>query len=740
MATLVVRHPDGTEHEHEIAGELKIGRQQGNDLVLTEGGVSRQHARVYLDGSTVFIEDGNSQNGTFVDGERIEGPTALTPGSQVMLGDYELKLKGSARGSGGRRAATSAPPEDPSTLADAPVRGTRAMPAIRAKATQNGAAKPDGALARRPPRSTPAGAGAGAAAGGGSGPVLKGMTGPWAGRSYPMNGTVLVGRAPPAAVVLDDDSVSRKHAELVREGNVVRLRDLGSANGTLLNGELVGEEFLDLQPGDVIQFGVVEMSFESGDVPSRRTGAGGAAGPRRSGRAEPASGGKRKLLVIGGGLMALIAVAAVVKGSVAPAKVQEVKATAPADPMSEVQELLSECRSYASNEMGSPNWERAEATCDKALDLDPINPEANTLLRRIKAEKEAFGYFEAAKKAIELNREKEALVQLRKISKESEYFRRARSKARETAERFVARAKDDCKRYLGNSQWNAAVPRCQDFMEVWCQKQSKEDLEPPIGQSLRLEGSLRKNEWRPKDAMFVKFLVARTRLDRNVQPWTCPVSDILAADELGPDQGSEVRAMFNKRYEPKLVQAAMMDYWSGRGSESLATLQKLRAKVDQAQYHALADDLIRDVSNVDQLFKTGESSITNDDPERAVTPFKEALATDKRIMGDLAESHMSFYRKNIFQDFASAAYLRGKHYADREDRRRGCRIWKLGFDFYKGNTDLNRVVAFCSTQAQNALNAAGSCSDLATVEDMAVPGDGIAELLATKKAEMKCRR
>ncbi|GMU01848.1 hypothetical protein KH5H1_59680 [Corallococcus caeni] len=736
MATLVVRHPDGTEHEHEIAGELKIGRQQGNDLVLTEGGVSRQHARVYVEGGAVYIEDGGSQNGTFVDGERIEGPTALTPGSQVLLGDYELKLKGSARSSSSGRRAATPPPGDPATLADAPVKGTRAMPSIRAKATQNGAAKPEGALAKRPSRPQPAG---GAAAGAGAGPVLKGMTGPWAGKSFPISGTLLVGRAPPAAVILDDDSVSRKHAEVRREGAAVRARDLGSANGTLLNGELLGEEFVDLQPGDVLQFGVVEMTYEASDTPARRPGT-GAVPPRRGSRAEPAADSKRKLLVVAGGVVALLAVAAVVKSSVgAPQKAPKAGPAAPLDPAQQVQELLSECRSYASNEMGAPNWDRAESTCEQALDMDPINAEANTLVRRIKLEKEAFGNFEAAKKAIELNREKEALTLLRKIPKESEYFRRARSKARETAEQFVERAKDDCKRYLNNSQWGPAVPRCQEYMEVWCQKQSKEDLEPPIGQTLRLEGGLRKNDWRPKDAMFVKFLVARTRVDRNAAPWTCPVSDILASDELGPDQASEVRAMFTKRYAPKLVQAAMMDYWTGRGSESVATLQKLRAKVDQAEFHSLADELIRDVSNVDQLFKTGESALTNEDPERAVAPFKEALATDKRIMAELAESHVSFYRKNIFQDMAAASYLRGKHFADREDRRRGCRIWKLGFDFYKGNTDLNRVVAFCSTQAQNALSGVGSCSDLAMVEDYAVPGDGIAEQVAAKKAELKCR-
>ncbi|MFP2911436.1 FHA domain-containing protein, partial [Pyxidicoccus sp. 3LFB2] len=107
MATLVVRLPDGTEQEHELSGELKLGRQAGNDVVLTEGGVSRNHARVFEDGGAVFIEDLSSANGTFVDGERIAEPTPLTPQSEVVLGDYTLSLKVAAAParSGPRRAA-----------------------------------------------------------------------------------------------------------------------------------------------------------------------------------------------------------------------------------------------------------------------------------------------------------------------------------------------------------------------------------------------------------------------------------------------------------------------------------------------------------------------------------------------------------------------------------------------------------------------------------------------------------
>ena len=125
MATLVVRHPDGSESEHELSGELKIGRQEGtNDLVLAEGGVSRRHARFFEEGGKVLVEDVGSANGTLVDGQRITGMTPITAKSQVLLGDYEVRLK-----------------------ADNP-RSTRSMPATRRPAP--GAAGGPSALAKRP--------------------------------------------------------------------------------------------------------------------------------------------------------------------------------------------------------------------------------------------------------------------------------------------------------------------------------------------------------------------------------------------------------------------------------------------------------------------------------------------------------------------------------------------------------------------------------------------------------------
>ncbi|MFY0578426.1 FHA domain-containing protein [Cystobacter fuscus] len=153
MPTLVIRHPDGSESEQELSGELRVGRQEGtNDLVLAEGGVSRRHARFFEEDGAVMVEDVGSANGTFVDGQRITGPTALTPTSEVVLGDYALRLKAPARPAGVRRSAkpTGEASAAPGGARPAP---TRSIPAgKRPPSALAGGPRPPWRLPRRTTR------------------------------------------------------------------------------------------------------------------------------------------------------------------------------------------------------------------------------------------------------------------------------------------------------------------------------------------------------------------------------------------------------------------------------------------------------------------------------------------------------------------------------------------------------------------------------------------------------------
>jgi pSer/pThr/pTyr-binding forkhead associated (FHA) protein len=75
------------------------------------------------------------------------------------------------------------------------------------------------------------------------------------GEVYELTEEVTVGRAPGCGVVLDDDTfVSQVHARLFRRGRETYVEDLGSTNGTLVNGERISE-VTRLHRGDRVQFG-----------------------------------------------------------------------------------------------------------------------------------------------------------------------------------------------------------------------------------------------------------------------------------------------------------------------------------------------------------------------------------------------------------------------------------------------------------------------------------------------------
>ena len=71
---------------------------------------------------------------------------------------------------------------------------------------------------------------------------------------------VRIGRAEPADLVIDDPAVSTTHAELAVEGQTVEVRDLGSTNGTKLNGLAVTRAVA--KPEDTITIGQHTLKVE----------------------------------------------------------------------------------------------------------------------------------------------------------------------------------------------------------------------------------------------------------------------------------------------------------------------------------------------------------------------------------------------------------------------------------------------------------------------------------------------
>jgi pSer/pThr/pTyr-binding forkhead associated (FHA) protein len=96
---------------------------------------------------------------------------------------------------------------------------------------------------------------------GGKGPALVVRSGGGrAGESFfPSADKTLIGRSPECDVFLDDVTVSRRHAELVRDGETFTISDLGSLNGTFVNRKRI--ETAELEDDDEVQIGKYRLTF-----------------------------------------------------------------------------------------------------------------------------------------------------------------------------------------------------------------------------------------------------------------------------------------------------------------------------------------------------------------------------------------------------------------------------------------------------------------------------------------------
>jgi pSer/pThr/pTyr-binding forkhead associated (FHA) protein len=162
----------------------------------------------------VTISDLGSVNGTFVHGKRIEQAQPLQNGDHVRLGPFELLFE------------VVAPPQ-----AEVPKRSTIVM--------------------EEPSQL----------------PRLEISCGPQRGHVFDLTRerTVVgrVGHGQQCDILLQDRAVSRPHAEILRQGDGFLLKDLGSANGTLLNGVPLSEPHR-LSDGDAITFGEAVLVFRAG--------------------------------------------------------------------------------------------------------------------------------------------------------------------------------------------------------------------------------------------------------------------------------------------------------------------------------------------------------------------------------------------------------------------------------------------------------------------------------------------
>ncbi|WP_327322735.1 FHA domain-containing protein [Streptomyces sp. NBC_01210] len=248
-----------------------LGRDPQGDLVIDDARVSWRHASISWGGRSWVIEDHGSTNGTYVQGQRIH-QMEIGPGSAVHLGNATdgPRLNLSGAGASGYSAQGAAPQQQavkqqvPAQQAPAqqPQQGWQQQ--APAQQPQQGwqqqapAQQPQQGWQQQPPQAqVPHQQGPGGAGGAAGAPPVYGDRSPTTFHQLALGRVMRIGRALENELVVSDLQVSRNHAEFVAtpDGRF-EIRDLGSHNGTYVNGQPIAKSGTVLiGPNDIVGVG-----------------------------------------------------------------------------------------------------------------------------------------------------------------------------------------------------------------------------------------------------------------------------------------------------------------------------------------------------------------------------------------------------------------------------------------------------------------------------------------------------
>jgi pSer/pThr/pTyr-binding forkhead associated (FHA) protein len=223
LGTIRITMPNGQTREYTVEqASLGVGRAPDNELLIDDHSLSRRHARLSFEAGRMLVEDLGSANGSYVGSQRLSpnSPTLVPDGQTLRLGDVELVYT----------------PAQPTRPAGRPSAGgatfimTGGLPGTAA-VTRFGALRiimPDG-------QST----------------------------QYSLDQpTITVGRSSDNQLVIEDGTVSRRHARLSVESGRLMIEDLGSANGTYIGGQRLAANTPSLVSDDQpVRVGDVVLRF-----------------------------------------------------------------------------------------------------------------------------------------------------------------------------------------------------------------------------------------------------------------------------------------------------------------------------------------------------------------------------------------------------------------------------------------------------------------------------------------------
>ncbi|WP_244258295.1 FHA domain-containing protein [Streptomyces sp. Tu 2975] len=229
-----------------------LGRDPQGDVVIDDARVSWRHATISWGGRSWVIEDHGSTNGTYVQGQRIH-QMEIGPGTAVHLGNAtdgpRLGLSGVGAVAGAGAYAQGAPQQ----AAQAPVQQQpqqQGWPQPPQQPAQQGWQQPPQAQQPQVPHQQGVQSAQGV-------PPVHGDRSPTTFHQLSLGRVMRIGRALENELVVSDLQVSRHHAEFTAHPDGrFEIRDLGSHNGTYVNGQPIAKSGTVLiGPNDIVGVG-----------------------------------------------------------------------------------------------------------------------------------------------------------------------------------------------------------------------------------------------------------------------------------------------------------------------------------------------------------------------------------------------------------------------------------------------------------------------------------------------------